>query len=259
MRFSRCAFRSSFSRVAMFTAIGLSGCGNSCFVGFFNGGNGGAVVKAGDPALPCSISQANGTVSALVLKSPVCASCTAAARVEHIFVTLQGVQVRASVSDDTTSPDRFELAPSLAREPRQIDLMGDPMPVTLVSNAIVPAGSYSEVRLQFFSGSPLTVKRPPAENACGETGWNCTVMADGRVEPLRVPDGMEELLIPSQSMEGGSLVVLPGGRMELRLSLQPDPGVYFSKTEGWSTQYMLVGRSSVQRQQSLEAEDLTPR
>jgi hypothetical protein len=60
----------------MFTAIWLSGCGNSCFVGFFNNGNGGVIVSAGSPSPTCSLSQANGTMSAMALKSPVCESCT---------------------------------------------------------------------------------------------------------------------------------------------------------------------------------------
>src|SRR5271156_5520199 len=125
MRFSRCHLRSAFSCVAMFTSIVLVGCGNSCFIGFSNNGNSGVIVKAGDPAPSCPLSQANGTMSVVALKSPACEVCTAAARTEHILVTLRGIQIHPSAGDDTNPPDWIELAPGLAKEPRQIDVMGD--------------------------------------------------------------------------------------------------------------------------------------
>jgi Domain of unknown function (DUF4382) len=258
MRFSRCHLRSAFCCAAMFTAVGFAGCDNSCFVGFSNNGNGGVIVKAGNPAPTCSLSQANGTMNAVALKSPVCETCAPANRVEHVFVTLRSIQLRPSASDDTNSPDWVELAPHLANEPRQIDLMGNSMPVILVKSAIVPAGSYREVRLQFFWGPPTSAEELPVENACGETRWNCIVMADGHVEPLRLPGGVPELLILSQSTESESLVVVPDARMDLQLSLEPHQGSYFSSTEGWRPQNLLVGRATVVQQRSSEAENSTP-
>ena len=38
-------------------------------------------------------------------------------------------------------------------------------------------------------------KKLPTVNGCGETRWNCIVMADGHVEPLRLPGDAPELLI----------------------------------------------------------------
>jgi hypothetical protein len=258
MRFSRCHLRNTFRCAAMFTAIGLAGCGNSCLVGFSNNGNGGVIIKAGNPAPTCSLSQANGTLSVVALKSSVCESCVTAARVEHVFVTLRSIQLRPGASDNANPPDWLELAPHLTKEPRQIDLMGDAMPVTLVESASVPAGSYREVRLQFFSASPASAEELPAENACGETRWNCIVMADGHVEPLRLSGDVPELLIPSQSIESDSVVVLPDSRMDLTLSLAPRQGYYFSSTEGLKLQNALVGRVTVVQQRSLEKAKSTP-
>ena len=243
MRVYRCHLGSIFSCAAIFTAIGLAGCGNACVVGFSNFGNGGIIVKAGNPPPTCSLSQANGTISAVALKSSVCESCTAAARVEHIFVTLRSVQLRPSASDDTSSPDWLELAPLLANKPRQIDLMDNSMPMILVESAIVPAGSYREFRLQFFLGSPTNTEGLPAENACGETRWNCIVMADGHIESLHWPGDVPELLIPFQSIEGNSLVVLPDARTDLRLSLEPHRAGYSPSAEGWKPQNVLVGQA----------------
>jgi hypothetical protein len=255
MRFSRCHLRCTFRCASMFIAIGITGCGNSCFVGFSNNGNGGVIVIAGNPAPTCSLSQANGKMSVVLVKSPVCEPCTAAAGVQHVFVTLRGIQLRPSASDDTNSSKWLELAPHLANEPRQIDLMGNSMPVILVDSVIVPAESYREIRLQFFPESPTSAEGQPAENACGEARWNCMVMANGHVEPLRFPAGVQELFIPSQSIEGDSVVVLPDSRMDLRLSLEPSQGSYFSIGEGWKPQNALVGHATVVRQRSFEAEN----
>jgi hypothetical protein len=79
---------------------------------------------------------------------------------------LRSIQLRPRADDDANAPDWLELAPRLAKEPCQIDLMGDAMPVILVESAIVPAGSYREVRLQFFAASPTSAEELPAENAC---------------------------------------------------------------------------------------------
>jgi len=193
MRFSRCHLRSTCSCAAMFTAIVLVGCGNSCFVGFVNNGNGSFTINAGNPAPTCSLTQVNGMLNAVAAKSTVCEICAPAARVEHLLVTLRSIQLRPSASDDTNSPDWLELAPHLANEPRQIDLMGNFMPVILVESAIVPAGIYHEIRLQFFLGSPTSAEQLPTERTCGETRWNCIIMADGHVEPLRLLGDAPEL------------------------------------------------------------------
>jgi hypothetical protein len=258
MRFSRCHVSGTFLSAALCTAIALAGCGNSCFVGFSNNGNGGLIVKTGNPPPTCSLSQGHGAMSVVAIKFPVCETCTTAGRVEHVFVTLRSVQLQPDAGDGTISPDWLELAPQLGKVPRQIDLMGNSIPVILAESAIVPAGIYRGLRLQFFSGSPAGGQELPAENACRETGWNCKVTADGHVEPLRLPDGVPELLIPSLSIDSPSLVVLPDARMELRLSMEPHQGFYFLSAEGWQPQDVLLGRATIVQQRAVEAENSTP-
>lgn len=152
-------------------------------------------------------------------------------------------------------PIGSKLPPDLANEPRQIDLVGDAVPEIVVQDAIVPAGSYSGVRLQFFSGSPASAEELLSKNACGGTRWNCIVKADEQVEPLHLLGDVPELLITFQSNESGSLVVLPDARMDLRLSLEPRREYYFSDSEGWNLQYVLAGRAAAVRQRSFELEN----
>jgi hypothetical protein len=73
-----------------------------------------------------------------------------------------------------------------------------------------------------------------------------------------LPGDAPELLIPSQSIEGDSVMVLPDARVDLQLSLEPHQGSYISSSEGWRLQSTLAGRATVVRQRSLEAENSTP-
>jgi hypothetical protein len=257
VRCCRFHFLRTISFAAMFTVLGLTGCGNSCFVAFSNNGNGGVIVKAGDPAPTCSLSQGTGMVSAVALESPACESCTAAARVKHVWVTLRSVKIRPSASEDGIPGGWVELAPRLANDPRQIDLTGNSLPAVLVERAIVPAGSYSEVRVEFFSGSPGNAEELSTENVCRGTRWNCVTMANGHIAPLLLPGDVPELVIDSQHIESDSLVILPDTTMELRLSFEPHQVLHFS-AEGWTPQTMLVGRAAIARQQSVETENSRP-
>jgi len=238
----------------MLAALGCFGCGNSCFVGFFNSGNGGVIVKAGNPTPTCSLSQGTGTVSAVARKLPVCESCASAVRAKHIWVTIRSIQIRPNGTDDTSPADWVDLAPELANTPRQIDLMGNSEPVLLADSRIVPAGSYYQVRLEFFTGSNGNAKESTAENACGEPLWNCILLENGHVEPLHQAGKVPELVIPSQNIESHSLLVLPDARMEIRISLEPHQVVEFSSSEGWMPKTVLVGHAAFVRQESSETE-----
>jgi len=253
MRFSPFPFRTIFSCAVIFLALGLSGCGNSCYAGYSINGNGGLIVVAGNPPPACSLSQANGTMRVVALKSAVCETCVPATRVEHAFVTLRGVQLLPLGGGEKNSPDWVELTPQLAKEPRQIDLMGSSLPVILQASTTVAAGSYHEVRLQFVSGSSMNAETFPSENACGGTLWNCMVIADGHVQPLRFPTEKSELLIPAQNIESGPFVVLPDTGIELRLSLESHPRACFSSAEGWTLQNLLAGHATVAPQHSMDA------
>jgi len=248
MRFFQSNLGNALARAATIVALGITGCSNSCFIVFSSNGSSGVVVRAGDPAPVCSLTPANGTIRAVALKSPICESCTAAAKVEHVFVTVRSIQLRPSAIVDAESSNWPEIAPYLAGEPRQLDLIGRSGPEILVEAGVVPAGSYSAVRLQFLPEPPSNSDGLPTQNACGDTRsrWNCVVTSEGRVEPLRWPGDPPELLIfPGGDSE--ALLVLPDSKMDLQLSLELRRVLYFSSTEGLKPQNALAGRATVVR------------
>src|SRR3974377_346601 len=138
------------------------GCGNSCFVGFSNNGNGVVIVKAGNPPPPCSLPQPTGLMSFLAVKSSVCESCPAP-HPQHIFVTLQGIQLHSSPVAGPTSPDWHEIAPRLADEPLLIDLIGGSLPRVFVAHPPAPPRPPAP-RAHFAAGAfcvPPRYKLPP--------------------------------------------------------------------------------------------------
>jgi Domain of unknown function (DUF4382) len=179
------------------------------------------------------------------MTSPVCDACTAAARADHVFVTLRGIQLRSSASGERDTAEWLEIAPELANQPLQIDLMGGSVHELIVKNAVVPAGSYHEIRLQFLPDSKVSDAKLPDDNACGDARSNCVVLADGNTKPLHWTKDTPELLMTIQNGQSDFVVVLPDGKFELQLSLEADQVPYFSAAEGWRLVSVLVGHASV--------------
>ena len=232
--------RVSFCVVVLFATV-ISGCGNSCFVGFFNNGKGGIIVKAGNPPPACSLPQMNGAMSVLALKPLLCEFCPAPGPL-HVFVTLRAVQLRSSAIAEPGPSDWLEIAPRLADEPLQIDLIGGPVPEVLVDSAAIPAGTYHQVRLRFLPDSrPDAGLRSP--NPCGEAYHNCIVMADGRIDQLGW-SADPDVLIPADTVPNGALLVPPGAKTDLLLSLELSQMLYSSGAEPLKPRIVLAGRAA---------------
>jgi len=225
----------------LFTTVS-SGCGNSCFAGFSNNGNGGIIIKAGNPPPACSLPRINGAMSVLALKPLFCEFC-AAPGPQHVFVTLRAVQLRSSAIAEPGSSDWLEIAPRLRDEPLQIDLVGGPVPEVLVDNAAIPAGTYHQVRLRFLPDSQPDAGRLRSPNPCGETYHNCIVMADGRIDPMGWPTD-PDALIAADTVPNGGLLAAPGAKTDLLLSFKLSQMLYSSGAEPLKPRIVLAGRAA---------------
>jgi hypothetical protein len=105
---------------------------------------------------------------------------------------------------------------------------------------------------------PATAGGFTGENACGKTGWNCLVHADGTVEALHWPGDAPELVIPLESIHSNSMVVLANMQTHLQLKLELRSEFLFSQGRGWSVEQVLVGRTTTTEVDSLQAEGSTP-
>jgi hypothetical protein len=245
-------FRPTFPCAVVLLVLALAGCGNSCFAGFSNNGTGVVIIKVSNPPSSCSLNQVNGTMQVIVVKPEVCETCAGIVPQEHVFLTLRGIQVQSA---DANAPAWLEIAPQLANEPRQIDLTNS-HPDVLVEHALLPAGSYRELRLQFLTEAPRANQSPPAENLCRDKGWNCLIANDGQIEPIQ----QAELLLNLESMQQTPFLLLPDSWVHLQIDLGATPSaLHFSDSSGARLQTVIVGNVTVaphaaERQQHFDSE-----
>ena len=115
---------------------------------------------------------------------------------------------------------------------------------------MIPAGSYGQVRLQFVADFATEDERAAVGGACGATRPNCVVLGDGRVEAVRWTGEAPEVVITGQSLEGGSVVVLPDTTMELRIRVEARQVFSSSGREPWVAEAVLVGRAAGVREEA---------
>jgi len=238
-------------RAALLFVLGLTGCGNACFTFTSNPPVGTVGIKASDPSPTCRLTTLNGVVRVQMRAVPACISCAGTGHVQHIFLSIRGIEVHPSTIADEDSPDWQELAPQLARQPQQIDFMkgtaGRRAPELLTGSAAIPAGTYHQVRLRFVPNRPATDDPLPDNNACGSGGFNCVVAADGRIQPLLLDGGSPELRITSDKIEGGVLLVLPDMDSGLIIELMPVWLWHSSAADGVRLVSSLTGNARVER------------
>lgn len=200
--------------------ISLAGCNNACFSATSNPPTGTINIKVSDPAPTCMFTKANGAVR-VVAHTAACSSCTPSSQVQHIFLTLRGIEVHPGSIADDASPDWQELLPQLSGRPLQIDLVngtdGLEARQSLGEAATIPAGAYRQLRLRFVPNQPASDQALPEKNACGAAGFHCVVLADGRIQPLPVDGLAPELRIMSERIADGSLLILPDSAANLVL------------------------------------------
>jgi hypothetical protein len=211
-------WRSSFLALLFLCAISI-GCDNSCVIFVSNPSSGTISVDTAT----CSINKiANAMVRVRFMAGQTPLATPWSARVQHIFVTVRGVEARLAASEKDASADWQEWAPQLAKRPMQMDLMpgsgGPPSPVFL-GEGEVRAGAYTRVRLLLMCDASSREEPTPETNACAGAGFNCVVGVNGGIQPLAFA-GSPQILIPADQ-SGGIFTVLPDTKTDLDLELSP--------------------------------------
>ena len=200
----------------------------------------------------CPVPTQTGNV-ALQLNSSVASTAPSwPSDVQHIFVSLRGIEALAANPSGDDSPAWQELAPDLAIHPIQVDLMARSTSSCTPSafpEAVVRAGVYSQIRLRLVPNQPDVSEPVPAENTCGEIGFNCIVGSNGAVRPL-APNEPTDLRIPPDEIVGGFFRILPDDH--IRLAIEFDPRASFIFSGGDTAQ--LLPTFSVSQQPSCESD-----
>jgi hypothetical protein len=233
-------------------AAWLTGCNNTCFTITSNPPTGTLGIRASDPSPTCRLTKATAAVRVQLGTEPACSSCAGSGQVQHIFLSIRGIEVHPSTIADDDSTDWLELfPPELVKQPLQIDLMRGGADrgarEQLGGIVAIPAGIYRLVRLSFVPNQPATDDRLPESNACGRVGFNCVVMEDGRVLPLLLDGTPPQLQVTSDRIEGGSILIPFDSSIDLIVELKLVWLWISSADEGVRLLPALTGKAKVRR------------
>jgi hypothetical protein len=192
---------------AVLLCAGLPACGgNSCAIFVWNGGT---TVAGGSP---CPFAQGSGTANLRITTSFALATGPTSPNLQHLYITLRGIQAHPTATAGDSSTDWQELSPELAQHPVQVDLLerGGTSSVThWTGRSVVPADVYDEIRLRFAPHAAAEDDPTPEQNACGNAGLNCVVTTGGEIRPLIFNGAEPDFLIGTDDLSGGFFRVLP--------------------------------------------------
>jgi Domain of unknown function (DUF4382) len=213
-----------FSLVVLaFLSATSIGCGRTCVSFFSNPSDGTLSVNAST----CSLNdKQTGTVRLRLDASPSFVAKPAIKEVQHVYVSVRGVEAHASPVAHDGSPEWSELVPSLTEQPVQVDLMArnedSSAPNFIGDAAAFPVGSYTEIRMLLVPNASVSGERVPERNSCTGTAFNCIVTANGSVLPLAMDAVDSRILISAAGLDGGIFHVFPDTRTNLDLEFMSD-------------------------------------
>jgi hypothetical protein len=210
-----------FFLITLILPLALIGCDtNSCILIVSNPGSGGGTISGNGPN--CSLNSM--TVSMRMASSLPPLAPEGQPRIQHVFVTLRGIDANPSATADENSPNWQDLAPNLAKEPVQIDLLSHPADScepNISARVSVPANAYRQLRLRLFSNQ-LDASDPVLEqNSCGSAGFNCVVTSDGNIKPLVLDRDLSQIQVPSAQITTGLFRILPDSPLNLKIEFNP--------------------------------------
>jgi Domain of unknown function (DUF4382) len=201
---------------------GLTGC-NTCVT--FTSPNGTLGIVSSDPKPACMLPKVMSAVRVRMAAEPPCSSCVGSSQVQHIFLSIRGIELHANASAQDDSPDWQELLlPELEQKPLEIDLLksdaAQGVREPFGTTALIPAGIYHQLRLRLVPNQPSADDRLSEENMCGSGIFNCIVMADGSIHPLRLDAASPELHVMPDRMDGAALPIVSDAGADLIVEMK---------------------------------------
>ena len=224
----------SFRGVAiavMFLCAICAGCDNSC-IAFLSNPSGGTVSAS---TATCPINTQTTANVRIAFSAPIDrGESWHRTGIEHIFLTLRGIDAHLSLPYGQDSSGWRDIAPRLTTRPRQIDLMSgseNSPPLSFSDEATIPAGEYTQIRMLLVSDP--SVVQEIGENACGEVGLNCVMGRDADIHPIALGTN-DEILIPLDGTGRTVFRVFRGTFSNLDLQFDPDfSQIYMIGAAAW--------------------------
>jgi hypothetical protein len=217
----------------VFLFLGLIGCGDSCLVIVSDPGGVGGVVTGSIPN--CSLNISTGNVQVRVASSLAASTTSDASPTAHIFITIRGTEANPSATADEESSGWEELAPNLATQPEQIDLLAHSAgscDTRALGDVRISANQYRQIRLRLLDNDADFSNFVLQRNSCGSLAFNCVVTHDGEIRPLEIGDKPStQILISPQNIPGGFFRVLPDAASELEIKFAPQSSRWVPASE----------------------------
>ncbi|MFZ0885314.1 MAG: DUF4382 domain-containing protein [Candidatus Acidiferrales bacterium] len=182
------------------------------------------------------MNQAKGSVRPRITTSFTAPTGITPTRIAHIYLTIQGIEANPSASAVDDSPDWQELAPQLAKQPTQIDLLapsGDSTGFDSLEYAAVPADAYRQIRVSLSPNQTNSNENDtiPQQNLCGNVGSNCVVTSDERVRRLILDTASSQIQVSADHIAGGFFRILPNTAADLEVKFVPQSSLFISTDE----------------------------
>jgi len=200
--------------------LALASCGgNSCFTFTWDFPG---PITTGDKS--CTLTQGTGNITVRFVTTTAATAGPMAPNFRHVFVSLEGIEAQPLATTDENPQGWEELAPGLARDPMQIDLLAQPArscAASPISRAHVAAGPYGRMRLRLVRNQLAEDAVAPRENACGEIGFHCVVASNGAKYPLIFSEDSGDLPVAMDQFPGGPIQILPDTKTDLAIEFNP--------------------------------------
>ena len=225
----RISARQKLAVTILLLCVGTMGCGEVCGVFVSNPPTGtGGISNTNN----CMLNPMNGMVR-LQISAPAAAPQSGGLpEVQHIFVTIRGIEATANAFADANSPDWRELTPNLATQPAQVDLLaasGESCEGISFESAAVPADTYRQIRLSLAQNQPDQSESAPQGNSCGMAGPNCIETSDGAIRPLVFDSAnskLSQMQISPDHIRGGFFQILPDTTANLRIEFNSQSSLF---------------------------------
>lgn len=213
----------------LFFCAGAAGCGEVCGVFVSNPPTGtGGISNTNN----CMLNPMNGNVRVRISAPAAAAKSGGLPEVQHIFVTIRGIEATANAFADANSPDWRELTPNLATDPVQVDLLSqnsESCEGISFESAAVPADTYRQIRLILAQSQPDEGESTTRGNSCGVAGPNCVVTSDGAIRTLVASSANSEfspMQISPDHIRGGFFQILPDTTANLRIEFNSQSSLF---------------------------------
>jgi Domain of unknown function (DUF4382) len=132
----------------------------------------------------------------------------------HVYVTVTDVKIHQSSGASDSDPGWVDLAPNLASNPVQVDLLGTATAcfLKMLGSSEIQPGTYQQIRVLLADNSATV-----SGNQCGNTA-NCVVLASDPMNPRPLNLSSESktgIKIPPGQIAGGKFVIAAGESKDL--------------------------------------------